>query len=183
MNTVEPIRDIGKVHDIADYLREKSERNYILFTFGIYTGLRVSDILKLQVRDVRDKDRIYVREQKTGKENAFMINDELRPDLNRYIKGKSDYEYLFHSKRSNKPITRQQAYNILSEAGAVFGLQRIGTHTMRKTFGYHFYQQTKDAATLKEILNHSSIQITMRYIGITEDIKNEKMSRLSYKKR
>ena len=55
MNTVEPIRDVSLVNDIADYLREQSERNYILFLFGIYSGLRISDILKLRVRDVRGK--------------------------------------------------------------------------------------------------------------------------------
>ena len=67
MNTVEPIRDIGKIWDIADYLGEQNERNRIMFLFGIYVGLRISDILKLQVRDVRDKSHVTIREQKTGK--------------------------------------------------------------------------------------------------------------------
>ena len=65
MNTVEPIRDIGTVNDIADYLREQSERNYIMFMIGIYSGLRISDILTLRVRDVRNRDRIMIREKKT----------------------------------------------------------------------------------------------------------------------
>ena len=44
----------------------------------------------------------------------------------------------------------------------------IGTHTMRKTFGYWFYKQTKDVAKLQSLLNHSPPEITLRYIGITE---------------
>ena len=111
MNTVEPIRDINTVWDIADYLGEKSERNKIMFLFGIYVGIRVSDILSLKVRDVRDMNYVSIREMKTGKEKRFPINEELRPLLNRYIKGKADYEPLFPSRQQNKALSRCQAYN------------------------------------------------------------------------
>ena len=60
LNTVEPIREMDLVLDVADYLRSKNERDYVLFMFGIYTGLRISDILKLRVRDVREKDYVYI---------------------------------------------------------------------------------------------------------------------------
>lgn len=151
--------------------------------FGIYTGLRISDILKFRVRDVRDKDAVYIREKKTGKEKRFPINAELKPVIKDYIYGKDDYEYLFKSPRGNRPITRQQAYNILSEAGRQFDIDKIGTHTLRKTFGYHMYQQTHDAVTIKEILNHSDISITLRYIGINQDNKDKAIKNLSFKKR
>lgn len=184
MNTVEPIRDINLVWDIADYLKEKSERDYVMFLFGIYVGLRISDILKFKVRDVRDKKYVTIREQKTNKERKFPINDEFLPVLNRYVRGKPDYEYLFQSRQgSNKPITRQQAYNILRGAAEHFGLESIGTHTLRKTFGYHMYQQTHDAVTIQKILNHSDISITLRYIGITQDTKDAAIKKLSYKRR
>ena len=48
--------------------------------------------------------------------------------------------------------------------------QNIGTHTLRKTFGYHLYKKTKDVALLQCILNHSSPHITMKYIGINQEI-------------
>ena len=106
LNTVEPIRDINTVWDIADYLGEKSERNKIMFLFGIYVGIRISDILSLKVRDVRDMNYVSIREMKTGKEKRFPINEELRPLLNRYIKGKADYEPLFPSRQQNKALSR-----------------------------------------------------------------------------
>lgn len=184
INTVEPIRDLDVVMDIAEYLKGKSDRDYVMFMFGIYTGLRISDILKFRVRDVRDKEAIYIREKKTGKEKRFPINAELKPIIKEYVNGKDDYEYLFKSPRNcNRPITRQQAYNILSEAGIQFGIEKIGTHTLRKTFGYHMYQQTHDAVTIKEILNHSDISITLRYIGINQDNKDKAIKNLSFKKR
>ena len=183
MNTVQPIRDIDMVWDISDYLGKTSERNRIMFLFGIYVGIRVSDILELRVRDVRDKKSVSIREKKTGKEKIFPINDELRPELNKYIKEKEDYEWLFPSRQGIGHLSRCQAYNILNEAGQRFGLDRIGTHTMRKTFGYHFYQQTHDIATLQKIFNHASPQITLRYIGISQDMQDAAIRRLSYKRR
>lgn len=183
MNTVEPIRDKELISDIADYLRDKNERDYVMFMFGIYSGLRISDILKFKVRDVRNKSYIVMREQKTKKEKRFPINDELKPVLQNYIQGKKDFEYLFRSRKGmNQPISRQQAYNILSDAADKFDLYAIGTHTLRKTFGYHMYQQTHDAVTIKEILNHSDISVTLRYIGINQDIKDSTIKKLSFKK-
>ena len=134
MNTVEPIRDKETVIDIAEYLKKDSERNYVMFLFGIYSGLRISDILKFRVRDVKDKSDIVLREKKTGKEKRFPINRDLKKALEQYIVGKDDYEFLFKNPHENKPITRQQAYNILSDAGKKFGIEKIGTHTLRKTF-------------------------------------------------
>ncbi len=184
MNTVEPIRDMDLVLDVADYLKGKNERDYVLFMFGIYTGLRISDILKFRVRDVKDKDAVYIREKKTGKEKRFPINSELKPIVDRYIQGKRDFEYLFKSPcYPNKAISRQQAYNILTDAGRVFGISAIGTHTLRKTFGYHMYQQNHDAVTLMEIFNHADISITLRYIGINQDNKDKAIKGLTYKKR
>ena len=182
-NIVEPIRDKDLISDIADFLREKSERDFVMFMFGIYSGLRISDILKFKVRDIRDKDYIIMREKKTNKERRFPINDEIKPILRDYIEGKKDYEYLFRSRKGrNEPITRQQAYNILQDAADAFDLYAIGTHTLRKTFGYHMYQQTHDAVTIQKILNHSDISITLRYIGINQDAQDSTMKKLSFKK-
>ena len=49
------------------------------------------------------------------------------------------------------------------------GVEHVGNHTLRKTFGYWFYKATKDIAMLQEILNHSHPSVTLRYIGITEE--------------
>lgn len=181
MNTVQPIRDMDLVMDVADYLKNKNERDYVMYMFGIYTGLRISDILKLRVRDVKGQDYVYIREQKTGKEKRFRINDALKKIIKHYISDKKDYEYLIKSKKSpNKPISRQQAYNILSNAAKAFGMKNIGTHTLRKTFGYHTYQQTHDVVTIQEIMNHADPSVTLRYIGINQDNKDDVMGKLHF---
>ncbi|MCI8533066.1 MAG: tyrosine-type recombinase/integrase [Lachnospiraceae bacterium] len=182
MNYVEPIRDAGTVQDIADYLKTVHEKYYVMYEIGIYSGLRVSDILKLKIRDIRGKDCIRVREKKTRKEKLFPVNRELRPVLDQYCEGKPDYLYVVPSARAtDKAVSREYAYRVIHEAGEAFGLDNLGTHTMRKTFGYHFYLQTKDIVLLMRILNHSDEKKTLRYIGIEQSTINDAMRRFSYK--
>ncbi len=184
MNTVEPIRDKNLILDFADYLKEKSMRDYVLFNFGIYSGLRISDILPLKVRDVKCVDFIEITEKKTGKTNDLKLNDELKEIVKDYIVGKRDYEYLFgRSKGKAVPITRQRVWQILNEAANEFEYkEKIGCHTLRKTFGYWIYQKTHDAATLQDIFNHSSEAYTKRYIGINRDLKAKTINDLSFSK-
>jgi integrase len=184
MNTVEPIRDIDTVNDIADELKAQNERDYVLFMAGIYSGSRISDLLKLRVKDVRNKERIYVREEKTGKERVYPINNHLKKIFKEYIQSMEDWQYLFPSRKgSNKPITRIRAYGILNTAAAKFGLEHIGTHTLRKTFGYHFHlTYPKKTAELQKILNHSSERVTLIYIGIEQEETDKLIKGLSFKR-
>lgn len=170
---VEPIKDLDVLEMICDYLKEKNTRDHLLLLTGIYSGLRVSDILNLKVRDVKSLKFIRIIEKKTKKPKMFEINPILAKYLKEYIKDKKDYEYLFASRKGiNKPITRNRAYVILRESGELFGLDTVGSHTMRKTFGYHYYKQTKDIALLQKIFNHSTQEMTLDYIGITQETIN-----------
>lgn len=182
MNFVEPIRDASTVKALAEYLRTKDEKYYILFMVGIYSGLRVSDILKLRVKDVKNHANIKLREKKTGKVKIFPINSELKKALKEYCEDKKQNDYLIPSARAkNKPVSREYVYRVIHEAGKEFGLDNLGTHTMRKTFGYHFYLQTKDIVLLMRILNHTDQSKTLRYIGIEQTTINEAMRRFKYK--
>ena len=83
----------------------------------------------------------------------------------------ADYDYLFKGRNGeNKPISRVMAYMIINQACKKAQItDNVGTHTLRKTFGYHHYQTFHDVAILQYLLNHSSPSITLRYIGITQD--------------
>lgn len=181
MNYVEPIRDIEIVKSIADYLYKDNDRNYIMFLMGIYSGLRISDILERRIREVKNKDYISIREKKTHNQRIIQINPMLKRALKAYCQEKALDEYLIRSREgNNKPITRDMAYKILRGACERYGLSNIGTHTMRKTFGYHYYKQTGDVVTLQKIFGHSSPAITLKYIGIQQEdinkaIKNFKL--------
>ncbi|MEH6891901.1 site-specific integrase [Bacillus sp. JJ864] len=177
MNFVQPIRDPEQIQQIKEYLKEKSERNYILFVVGVNTGLRISDILKLKIGDLKGS-HISMREMKTGKQKRIQITAALRRELKWFIEGRENHEYLIKSRQgSNKPIGRSMAYKILRSTAAEFGIDEIGTHTLRKTFGYHMYMQTKNIALLMEIFNHSSERVTLRYIGVNQDAMDRAMTK------
>lgn len=201
MNTVQPIRDISKVHKIESILKTQNHRDYILFRLGIYSGLRISDILKLKVSDVRNKDYFILQENKTSKPKRLKIKLDLKKELEQYIAKMNENDYLIGSQKytkhitiknpnkkdksqryisianesSNSPIQRMQAYRIINNVARQVGItDEIGTHTMRKTFGYHFYTQYNDKnnralSLLQDIYNHSSPYVTLKYIGIAQD--------------
>ncbi|MGE5554246.1 MAG: site-specific integrase [Betaproteobacteria bacterium] len=175
MREVQPIRDKAKIEAMKVELLKRGYRDYLLFVVGINTGLRISDILNLRVKDVKDKTHITLTEQKTGKTKRFLINDQLRGELEKFIRGMDEDEYLFQSRKGGNPITRVQAYRILNDAATKVALEEIGTHTLRKTFGYHHYQKNKDIALLQKLFNHSAPSVTLRYIGITQDMMDKTM--------
>ena len=179
MTTVDPIRDKNDILKLKSVLLKSSYRDYLLFEVGINTGLRISDILKLKVSDIRGKYYIELKEQKTGKLKKFRMNSVLRQELENWIVTKNDDNYVFESLRtSGNPLERTRAYCILNQAAQVAGITiKIGTHTMRKTFGFHFYRQTKDIALLQVLFNHSSPSVTLRYIGIDQNILDNAMEK------
>jgi integrase len=177
MEFVQPIRDTKTIKIIKDLLKASSCRDYVLFTLGINTGLRISDLLSLKVSDVADrnrlKNRVSIRERKTGKIKDFPLGKTSKKALKEYFKVLSPAPgcYLFPSRKGyNKPISRVQAYRVLNKACRVAGLnERIGTHSMRKTFGYHAYKMGMDLSVIQKLLNHSNPAVTLNYIGITRD--------------
>jgi len=124
MNTVQPIRQKNKIEEIKDLLRHQSVRDEFLFTLGINSGLRISDLLPLRVVDVKDKTHITIKEKKTGKEKRFKINSNLRNVIDDYIKRMDDEEFLFASRKTGLPIRREQAYKILNTVAKEVGLER-----------------------------------------------------------
>jgi len=167
---VQPLRSAQEIEDMRWALaRYASARDVFMFNFGINTGLRVSDIVPLKLSDVKGKQHVIITEQKTGKPKRFLIPKATREAIEDYTRGMNDNDYLFPSRRGDSYISTTQAYRALQKAADALGRDDIGTHTMRKTFGYHHYKRNKDVATLQHIFNHSAPSITLKYIGITSD--------------
>ena len=180
MNYVEPLRKKKVIRDILTYLRKKNDRDYMLFLMGVHTGLRISDLLRLRVRDVKDRSHITLIEKKTKKQRKILINKELKLELKQYCKDKQHYEFLFQSRNGgNNPISRVRAYQILYEVGEVFGIH-ISCHTLRKTFGYIHYKANNDVVYLMEIFNHATPKITLRYIGVMQDELDNSTADMSF---
>jgi integrase len=176
MNVVEPIRDTEKIRAIKRLLT--CQRDRLLFVLGINTALRVSDLLRLSIGDVTDSksrplDSISLHEKKTEKRKTFPLNASVKKELKAWLEERGKItrsEPLFPSKRGGGTIDRQRAWSILNTAGRLVGLEHIGTHTLRKTFGYHVFKKSGgNLALVQKLLNHSSSGDTLRYIGIDKE--------------
>ena len=192
MKTTQPVRDIVELKKIKKYYREvkPNKRNFLLIICGLNTALRISDILKLRWKDVYNenllsfKSHIDVKEQKTGKKTTVFINNNLKEALASFLKdiiakkGKlCDVmeQFIFLGQKStDKPISRIQAFRIISEAAKKCLLShKVSCHSLRKTFGYHAWTKGVSPALLTSIYNHSSYKITTRYLGIDQDDRDE----------
>ena len=196
---VEPITDLSKINEMANILRSQKngERNYLLFIIGINTGLRISDYCQMKVgqwREICERGYIILVPSKTDKrklnEDGVLvgkykkvridISDSLKKCIEDYIADKDDSEYMFPSRKGGTPIKRQTVWLILNDAAKEAGItENIGCHSMRKTFGYWHYQQNHDIRLLMEIFQHSSEEVTLRYIGINAEKMKNSMKNMS----
>ena len=166
---VQPLRTQQEINDFLFCLRrnKNAERDVFLFLIGINSGLRMSDIVKLKKKDVISSKNPRIVEQKTGKTRILYLSS-LQELIQDYTKDLEPEDYLFPSTKGGH-VEVNTVYQMFQKVAKLLGRDDIGTHTLRKTFGYHYYKKTKDVATLMEIFGHSSEKITKRYIGINED--------------
>jgi len=171
---VEPIRQEKDIKAIRKLLFT-TPRNHLLFIMGINNGLRAGDLLKLKVKDVagmKPDESINIREGKTGKFNILVINKTVHKVLSQYL---SEYthspeDYLFKSRKGNKPLTIQTVNAFVKKWTSAINLRgNYGAHSLRKTWGY--IQRTKYGVGFEVLckrFNHQNPTVTMRYLGITD---------------
>lgn len=194
MNFVEPIRDRKRIAQIKNQLRgEGRYRDLLLFVVGINSALRISDLLQLRISHFVDEHnhirrRFAIKEEKRGKRQEVVINDSIREALDEYLSAypgvasDSDNHVFFNSKANNfrEPIKRGQAWKFITRICRDIGLRgNFGTHSLRKTWGYHARMNGVDLALIMYKLNHASLAYTKRYLGITDDELEEVVKRLN----
>ena len=187
LNYVEPIKKISDINKIIQYFKKRDFKYCTIFVIGIYSGLRISDILNLNISDVENKTELEIKEKKTGKYKRFPLNEQCQNYIKHWLVirkkqwANDEKKPLFVGKKHCR-LERSQVYRKINEACFECGIiGNFGTHTMRKTFGYHHYQQFHDVALLQKIFNHSSPSITLRYIGIEQEEINQSYKNFSYK--
>ena len=189
MNTAQPIRKVKDLQRLKAYYRTQVPhlRNELLIVMGLNTALRISDMLLLQWDMVYDFEQkifhthMVLVEQKTKKTTRIYINQSIRKVLEAYQAEQnrkkapiSPKDYLFRHRNKNVPISRVQAFRIIKAAAEECGLTGIVCcHSLRKTFGYHAWKQGASPVLLMNVYNHSSYQITKRYLGIEQDDRDQ----------
>ena len=146
---------------------------YMLVLLGFKTGLRIGDLCKLKVADVRGRERISIVAQKTGKTTDVRLHDATRKAIDAALKDCDDEDWVLESRQRNrtkggrKPISRQRCYGIMKEIAEKTGFQEhVGCHTLRKTFAWNYYTTCDNLPELQKVLNHSSQEATIHYLGL-----------------
>lgn len=190
MSATKPIKNQENIQRLKDYfLGQKRYRDYTLVTFGLNTALRISDLLSLTWKDVYQFDNhcfytyVNVKEQKTGKMNQIYLNVSVIQALSLLLEHNQDISedtYIFKSRKGTQPISRIQAYRIIHDAGNALGFEtKVSCHSLRKTFGYQAWKQGAEPALIMNIYNHSSYQITKRYLCIDQDDRDSLYQRVN----
>ena len=175
MAEVHAVKDKETISLVSHLLNIRfSKQMSLIWQLGINTALRISDLLSIKFTDIQE-DRLVIRESKTSKIASIVLNTKALSLINDIKQQFPNHEYVFQSYRSKyakstapSPLSRRAVSKALEQVGQELKL-RLGTHSMRKTRGFHLYQETGDIARVMKMLRHSSEAQTLRYIGITQD--------------
>jgi len=174
MEVVEALKDINQIEAMKKYLKEHSQRDYLLFVIGINTGLKITELLSIKFEDstVKEFYSLPVKDEKFKQD--IYLNTKVKEALLEYVQSVDvrRENYVFQSNKTTNSITRQQAYRVIhNAAGAVGILGKIGTNSMRKTFGFHAYKRGIAIALLQKHFHHATPSETLKYLGISKDEK------------
>ena len=167
--------------------RYLADRNELMFFAGINIGMRICDLLQLRVEHIMGQTHIILIEQKTGMEKMHYINNEIREAFEDFISlnNLKEGEYIFKSRQSvngnsNRPFSTVQAWRIMNGAAKRLGWKKVGTHTIRKTFGLLYYLETKNIAYLMKLFNHSIEEQTLDYIDFYQKQIDESLAKVCF---
>ena len=173
---MKPIKNANKLKSFLTLVEKQGDKYYVIAKMQLNTGRRICDIREKRVSDVmlpsmRFKDYFILKELKTGKETSIRLNDEVRRVIKEYISvSRLKYDdHLFPGRKNNTAISYQQVWSVFKEAAQQLNIQDFGSHSLRKTWGYTAYKETKNIGLLMKAFNHSSCEETLRYIGIDQD--------------
>ncbi|CUB11063.1 Tyrosine recombinase XerD [Bacillus cereus] len=177
MEVVEALKDISQIEAMKKYLKEHSQRDYLLFVIGINTGLKITELLSMKFEDILHEDgtikefySLPVKDEKFKQD--IYLNTKVKEALLEYVQSihAKRENYVFQSNKTKNSITRQQAYRVIHNAAEAVGIVgKIGTNSMRKTFGFHAYKRGIALALLQKHFHHATPSETLKYLGISKD--------------
>ena len=182
MAATQPIRNKHQIRELAEYCLKRGQlRNHALIVLGVHTALRISDLLRLRWEDVynfrnrRVRVTISIVEKKTQKAKVIALNKGAARALALLAAGSArEGHCLIENPNTGRAISRIQAYRIIRAAAEALAFRdRVSCHSLRKTLGYHAWKSGVSPAVIMEIYNHSSLAVTRRYLGVTQDDKNK----------
>ena len=195
---VMPIKNIEDIERCKEFLKNRTEnapnkykksyaKDLLLFKISINIGMRVNDLLSITWSDIfkpetrQFKQYFVPKEQKTKKVRQIFINDAFRAAVKEYLKYVPNIKlegYVFTNRQGNR-LSDASVDKLMKLLEKELDIPNLSTHSLRKTFAYHMYMQTQDLSLVQEILQHSSVAVTRRYLGISQEVKKNAYNELN----
>ena len=162
---------------IRKLAKDKNYKMSLLIALGCFTGLRISDILALTWEQILNTEEFTITEKKTGKRRTLRLNPQLQQHIqecHEHIQPLKDTSYILLSQKGTV-FTIQRINVILKEIKKKYRLKvkNFSCHSLRKTFGRKVFESSDNAelalVKLMELFNHSSVSITIRYLGLRQE--------------
>lgn len=156
-----------------NFLRDK-----LLLELMYGSGLRVSELIGLNLEDIAFSDRILRIRGKGGKERIVPFGEPVRKLIEEWITLRPAAEGpLFASEKVAERLTVRTVHRVVQRAAARAGLYGISPHTLRHCFATHMLERGAPLRVVQEMLGHESIATTQKYLSITtEQIKRSYMA-------
>lgn len=158
--------------------RDRNYRISLLIGCGIFFGLRISDLLRLNWNMLLNKEAKFIMiEKKTGKRREVKINREFQKHIKDCYQALhiEDMDEPCFLSTKGKPYSVQWINIVFKELKDYYNLKidHFSTHSLRKTFGRKVFESSDNAelalVKLMELFNHSSAAITKRYLGLRQE--------------
>ena len=161
-----PIKDIEMIHKMKDLFLSKGEiRGYLLFVLSINTGIYLKDLLKIKVKDVKNKQYLNI-----GKDKVAPLNCEIKDTIKRLVDGCKLDTPLFQGK-AGQQLDRTSVFRLFKTICTELGVQdKYSVLSWRKTFAYHYYMKYKDLSYLQWLFNQGTVFQTLGFIDVEENM-------------
>ena len=134
-------------------------------------GLRVSEVVRLQVQDIEsDPSRMLIRinHGKGNKDRYSLLSERLLVELRAYWNIECPRPWLFPGSKANQHMPSGTAQKIYNQARGRAGIkQGSGIHTLRHSFATHLFDAGVDPHTIQLLLGHRSIKTTLKYVHVS----------------
>ncbi len=151
---------------------KKNERIATALVLEANLGLRIEDILNLRLADIisdGDRYRLNIIEQKTGKKRTFTVPLPLYQYIKLYT-----MEHNIKPHEKIFPVAERTVQQYLAKVADYLRYENIGTHSFRKFYATDIYVNNNyNIVLVQQLLQHSSVATTQRYIGITSQMQED----------
>lgn len=166
--TLPPVMSADEIKSLIDGMKNIKHRTIIILLYS--TGMRLSEISRLKITDIDSKNmRIKIVQGKGSKDRFTILSQQVLLELRAYYIIYKPKIYLFNGSRSGSPFSMRSIQHLVQKGVAQIGLssKNYSVHTIRHSFATHMVDNGADLHTVKELLGHTSLQTTMRYMHLT----------------